>query len=176
MAVTEPPGDFNYLWDDLGEIDEDYGFDDFDNPYDMRSSTMPARDQTPVPWYRASAAMLAMGAIGVAVVAILVSAVLLVSRESRGAPKVAPATTVPSSSAPRTIESSVIATAPPSPPPQGPSEVTASAPVAAAPHPQPQAPTKPPEIGVTRTPVTRTQISVRPQPRPPEGRQNYPHY
>jgi hypothetical protein len=46
--------------------------------------------------------------------------------------------------------------------------------VPAAPH--EQAPTKPPEIGVTRTPVTRTQISVRPEPRPPGGRQTYPHY
>ena len=71
MAVTEPSGDFDYLWEDLGDLDEDY---------DFRVPSPPP----PPPWYRTPAALVAMGAIGIAVVAILVSAVLLMSRNSRG--------------------------------------------------------------------------------------------
>ena len=166
MAKAKPPGEFDYLLDELDDPDEDFTFDDFG--FD------PCRPP-PVPWYRTTAAIVAIGAIGLAVIAILVSTVLLVSRNSRGqtndvettiatTPSSAPATTPP-----------MIATVPPPPPAEtprptdaespSPAEPTASAPVVVAP-PRHSEPTKPPEIGVTRTPVTRQPISVRPPPVP----------
>jgi hypothetical protein len=157
MALTEPPGEFDYLLDELNDADEDALDDDyFDNdPY-----------QPPRPWYRTTAAMVAIGAMGVAVIAILVSAVLLVSRHSRGTTdNVEPtiATTTPSS-APATTPP-MVATAPPSPPVNPtPSGSTASAPVVVAP-PSHSEPTKPPQVGVTRGPLIRQPISVRPVPR-----------
>ena len=155
MAVTEPSGDFDYLWEDLGDLDEDYDF------------RVPSPPPAP-PWYRTPAALVAMGAIGIAVVAILVSAVLLMSRNSRG-PSVDVETTIATTrQPPPTTAPPMTATVPPGPteaPP--PSEPTASVPVAVEPPRQQQPePTKPPEIGVTRTPVTRSPISVRPNPRP----------
>jgi hypothetical protein len=162
MAATEPPGDFDYLWEDLGEAEENAGFDDYDDP----PSPFRAHRPTPGPWYRATPAMLAMGAIAVAVVAIIVAAVLLVSRDARGRSKVEPTIAIPSSSSSPTTTSAIVATPPPSPPPPPPSptEAIAVAPVPVTP--REQAPAKPPEIGVTRTPVTRSPISVRPEPRP----------
>ena len=158
MAVSEPPGDFDYLWEDLGDTEDDFGFDDFDvEPY----------KPPPPPWYRSNTAMVAIGAIALAVIAILVSAVLLVSRDSRGpAPVVErPVATTPSSAAPTTPP--MIASVPPSAPETPTPTETASAPVVVVAPTQAPRPTDPPEIGVTRTPVTRSQISVSPQPRQP---------
>jgi hypothetical protein len=73
--------------------------------------------------------------------------------------------TAPTSVAPIQVASSE---APPPPPPPEPPPETAASPVNPAPRPNPAyepRPAKPPEIGVTRTPVTRQPISVAPQPR-----------
>jgi hypothetical protein len=160
MALAEPPGDFDYLLKVVDETHGDIGPDDDDfdlDPY-----------QPPPPWYRTTAAMVTIGAMGVAVVAILVSAVLLVSRHSRGTTNnvETPIATTPSS-APATTPPKA-ATVPPSPPESpSPSASTVSPPVVAEPpsQSQPPEPTRPPQIGVTRVPVTRQPISVRPVPR-----------
>lgn len=154
------------LWE-IGALDEDE--DDVFGRFGAPSS--------PQPWYRTSAAVLAMVAIGIAVVAIIVSAVLLMSRGSRAQVRDTdePAiVTTPSTAPPTTLSpTATVAPSPTAPPPSEPpvSAPPASAPVAVEPpRQQPPPPAKPPEIGVTRTPVTRSPISVRPAPRPA-----YPH-
>jgi hypothetical protein len=165
VAVTEPPGDFDYLWEDLGDTD-DFEFDDYDvEPY----------KPPPAPWYRTTVALLAICAIGGAVIAIVVSAVLLFSRTSRGpthdTDPTAPATP---SSAPAKTRPPMIATVPAPPPTESlpsespsESEPTASAPIVVAPPPTHEAtPTAPPRINVTRAPM-----SVSPEPH-----RAFPHY
>ncbi len=130
MAVTEPPGDFDYLWEALGDTDDNVGFDDdYDVGFDDDYSVDRYRRQPPVPWYRTTAAMVAIGAIGIAGIAILVSVVLLMSRDSGGPANTVEttATTTPSA-APETTPPTV-ATVPPSPTDSpSPTESTASAP------------------------------------------------
>ena len=121
----------------------------------------------PPPWYRTKPAMTALIGAAAAAAALVVSAVLLVFR--------GPGTAVEDSTsitpaAPTTVASSERATSPEPPPPGPPPPPETSAePIAPAPAPaqtnRPRAPrsTKAPEIGVTRTPVTRSPISVAPQ-------------
>lgn len=158
MAVTEPPGDFDYLWEALGDTDN-VGSDD-----DYRGDRY--RRQPPVPWYRTTAAMVAIGAIGIAGIAMLVSVVLLISRNSRGPANTVETTAItPPSAAPETTPPAV-AIVPPSPTDSpSPTESTDSAPPVSV-GPRRTEPTKRPEIGVTRTPVTRYPISVSPAPFP----------
>jgi len=199
MAVTEPPGKFDYLLEGLGDtdedldnfenlgydeepVDEDLGFDDDfedddveDDDFEFVVDSYPA---PPVPWYRTTAALLAIGAMGLAGIAILVSAVLLVSRNSRGpAPSLEPTTaittTATATSAPATSEAAETpppaTEAPPSAPtgspvPASPAEPPASAPTVVVP--RQTEPARPPQIGVTRTNITRLPYSVKPPPVP----------
>ncbi len=170
MAVTEPPGDFDYQWEDLGDPDEALEFEEFD----VRPHPAP-----PARWYRTPAAVMAIGAIAIGVVAILVSAALLVSRHSDGpATRVEITTATTPRPSPTATTPPMISAVPPSPTEtpapneptaSAPSEPTADAPVGApvvvTPPPHQPVASKPPEIGVTRSPVTRSPISVRPQPR-----------
>lgn len=113
---------------------------------------------------------------GVGVVANLVSTVLLVSRNSGGEPaSIIESTTVPTttvSSAPALATTPpMVATVPPSTTESPtPTEAVADAPALVAP-PTHSELARMPEIGVTRTPVTRQPISVRPAPVPA-----WPHY
>jgi hypothetical protein len=122
----------------------------------------------PPPWYRTRQALIALAAVAAAIVALVVSVVLLALSGPSDTDKT-PATDT--SSTPTTAASTPDTTSalpPPPPPPPPPPETSASSvapPVYNGPRYQPR-PSKPPEIGVTRTPVTRTQISVAPQPRP----------
>jgi hypothetical protein len=154
MAVSESPSNFDSLWADLGTTEDAYGPDD---------GVVEPHQKPRAPWYRTTAAMTAIGAIGLAVIAMVVSAVLLVSRNSQGPateirPTIAP---TPPPSAPATPPP-MVATVPPAPAETpSPTEVTVDAPVVVAPPPETRV-KKPPEIGVTRTPMR-----VTPQPRQP---------
>jgi hypothetical protein len=143
----------------------------------------------PPPWYRTKQALTALIAASAAVAAIVVSGVLLVFRGQGGEivnEVTSSATpTAPTSAAPVPLASSEAPSSPsspaPPPPPPGPPlppppgpplppppPESAASPVNPAPRYNPTyepRPTKPPEIGVTRTPVTRLPISVAPQPR-----------
>jgi hypothetical protein len=176
MAVTEPPGDFDYLWEALGDTDDvggtrtDFEFDDDDFGFDDGYGIDRHPHKPLVPWYRTTAAMVAIGAIGSAAVAILVSAVLLMSRDS-GEPAstvesttATPTTTAPSA-APETTPPPVAAVPPNPTESPSPAPSPAGAPPVVV-EPRQTEPARPPEIGVTRTPLTRHPISVRPQPVP----------
>ncbi|MGV0810448.1 hypothetical protein ABQF34_00650 [Mycolicibacterium boenickei] len=121
-----------------------------------------------VPWYRTRRAMIALTAAAVAACAIVVSGVLLLLRDSPATEGPEP-TTAPSPSATSPAPSQPLRVgvlpAPPAPPP--PPEQTPQAPSYRPTHRPSQ--TKKPEIGVTRTPVTRSPISVAPQPRQPRN-------
>jgi len=148
------------FWDNQPDIDDSGHFDAFN---DDTWSFTPA----PTPWYRTKQAMTAIVAASAAVAAIVVSGVLLVFRSDGGTANdvtssVTP--TAPTSAAPVQVASSEV---PPPPPPPPPPPETAS-PVNQGPRSNPvveSRPTRAPEIGVTRTPVTRLPISVAPQPR-----------
>lgn len=161
VAVTEPPGDFDYLWDDLGDPDDDYGFDDYDDdPYDP-----PVRH---APWYRTTGALLAICAIAGAVVAILVSAILLMSRNSHGPTQVVIPSPAPTRSSAPAPAPSTVATVPPSASESPSPSATPSAPVIVTPT---HGPSTPSTLGGTSTPVTRSPLSVHPEPHPA-----FPHY
>ncbi|WP_160110925.1 hypothetical protein [Mycolicibacterium houstonense] len=123
-----------------------------------------------VPWYRTRRAMSALIAVAVAACAIVVSGVLLLLGNSPAPDGSEPTTSAPSPSADSPAPSPSLRVgvppAPPAPPPPPPQE-TQQAPVY-RPTQRPTA-TKKPEIGVTRTPVTRSPISVAPQPRHPRN-------
>ncbi|MDT5005931.1 MAG: hypothetical protein QOJ24_3107 [Mycobacterium sp.] len=195
MAERGASGDFDYLREETdgsdgvdvvdegnaytSEPDHDYllaedehkahdGFDAFDeNTWD--------EDFTPVSvttWHRSSQARTLMIASAVALSAIVVSVVLLVFRGSPAADEPAPTESPPP---PTTPLATATATAtveqpppePPAPPPPPPEpSVVNEAPAVIRPTVRPR-PTKQPEIGVTRTPVTRLPISVAPQQRGP---------
>ena len=170
MSEREAGGSFDYLWDDppptpdAGPNAGRDGFDAFDiNTWNFKPA--------PVPWYRTRGAAIALIAAGVAASAIVVSLVLLLLRGSSPVvdedepTSVAPtATTAPPSPSP-----SLRVGVPPAPPPPPPP------PAQEAPRRPVYRPTqrpsenKKPEIGVTRTPVTRSPISVAPQPRHPRN-------
>jgi hypothetical protein len=132
----------------------------------------------PTPWYRTRLASIAMVAVGLAVIAIVVSAVLLAFS---GPPKTEQTPATRTSSTPTTAASTSEATSalpppppptrpsPPPPPPPPPPPETAAPPVQPPVYNRPRSEPRPnrgPEIGVTRTPVTRSPISVAPQPVP----------
>ncbi|HME47782.1 hypothetical protein [Mycobacterium sp.] len=157
MAQTNPRGRFDYLFDDLTEPDEDLG-------YDGRGLDAYAREL--VPWYRTTPAVLAMVAITVAVVAIVVCAVLLVSRHSRGPGNT---TRPPASATSTTVATTPPTSAPPPPPPppaSSPPEPTETPSAVIVPTNPPRVPPKPPQTGVNLTPITRMPISVQPAPHP----------
>jgi hypothetical protein len=117
----------------------------------------------PTPWYRTQLALIALVAVAVAVVALVVSVVLLVfDGQSDGDETPSPAT----SSTPTTATTAPQTTSalPPPPPPETSAPPTEPPPVYNGPRSEPRR-TKEPEIGVTRTPVTRSPISVAPRQR-----------
>lgn len=197
MPEKEASGDFDYLWEktdgsdgvdvvDHGvaagdayasEADLDYlladddphphdGFDAFDeNTWD--ESFAPVASP---PWYRSTQARTLLFASGTALAAIVVSVVLLVVKGSpaENAPTPAPSSTVLTTTTPLATATREAPPPLPPPPPPPPSEpaVVNEAPSVVRP-PVRSNPSKAPEIGVTRTPVTRLPISVAPQPRHP---------
>ena len=165
--LDEPDDNF---WDNQPDPGDDPGVaGQFDAFNDNTWSFAPP----PTPWYRTKQALTAIIAATAAIAAIVVSGVLLVLRGSEGT--VDNVTSVPPS-APTSAEPAPMATsgapepslsAPPPPPPPPPPPATAfpvnPAPNYQAPRVQPRQ-TKGPEINVTRSPM-----SVAPQPRSPRG-------
>jgi hypothetical protein len=173
----EPDDNF---WDNQPEVRdvEDTGhFDAFNvNTWSFKP--------TPTPWYRTRQAMTAIVAASAAVAAIVVASVLLAFRgQSETIETVTSSVTptAPTSAAPvvpvvpvqvaSSEAPSPPASAPPAPPPPpAPPAETVASPMNPAPQftptNEPRA-TKPPEIGVTHTPITRLPISVAPQERGP---------
>ncbi|WP_051288912.1 hypothetical protein [Mycobacterium sp. URHD0025] len=123
----------------------------------------------PLPWYRTRPAIIALVATAVAAGAIVVSGVLLLlgdspaSRSPATTPSPQPSATAPTPSPTLRVG---VPPAPPEPPPAPPPE-TPQAPAYRPTHRPTE--TKKPEIGVTRTPVTRSPISVAPHPRHPRN-------
>jgi len=177
VAEREAQGDFGYLIgeaevpyvdptaaapaDDQWEPPEpaqrwDAGFDAFD------ASTW-RFEPAPVPWYRTGQGLTALIATTVAAIALVVSAVLLVFRGTGATVEETTPVTPPAPTT--TIAPSATTSAPPPPPPPPPPPETSEAPPPPAQVIVPRTPraTKEPEIGVTRTPVTRSPLSVAPQ-------------
>jgi len=183
----EPNDNF---WDNQPDPDEPGHFDAFNiNTWNCTPA--------PTPWYGTRQAVTAIIAASTAMVAIVVSAVLLVFRgEGNTVDDVTSSVTptAPTSAAPVEVASSEAPPPPPplpplpetaSPPPETaspPPETASPPPETASPPPETASPvntapsynptyqprpTKEPEIGVTRTPVIRSPISVAPQPRGP---------
>jgi hypothetical protein len=113
----------------------------------------------PPPWYDSTQAKLAIAAVSLAAVALVVSIVLLLFQGSSGEDSEPSPTTT---TAPTTTTVSSEAPPPPPPPPPPTSQTPEQAPVIVRPR-QPTRQSNKPEIGVTRTPVTRSPISVSPQ-------------
>jgi hypothetical protein len=136
----------------------------------------------PRPWYRTKQATIALVAVASAAVAVPVVLLVLPSgpatrpEESTSVSPKASTSAQPatSSAQPMPTNAPPPLPPPPPPPPPPPTEDTGSAPADTQPYPwsRPAAPepTERPDIGVTRTPVTRAPISVAPHPRqPPEN-------
>lgn len=185
MAQREASGDFDYLIDDTVDVEDaaDSGAQtpaDFFDPEkapgrDMRFDAFDEDtwyfEPAPPPWYRTRLNLGILIAAGIAAIALVVSVVLLVVRApepavDRNDKPVRPSvqTTAPARAPSPRNES------PPPPPPPPPPREEASPPPAAPPPPATYRPRTPaprsgrePEIGVTRTPVTRSPISVAPQ-------------
>jgi hypothetical protein len=157
----EPDDNF---WDSPSDSDD---FPNDNGHFDAFNDNTWSFTPAPPPWYRTKPALTAILAASAAVAAIVVSGVLLVFRGPANTvdevtSSVTP--TAPTSAAPVPVATS--AEPPPPPPPPPPPETASSVNTAPryTPTYQPR-PTKPPEIGVTRTPITRAPISVAPQPR-----------
>jgi hypothetical protein len=164
-----PPEDFDYAMRDDDQWDDpDDGFwsneaeADRTEPFDAFDSNTWHFEPAPPPWYRSKQALTALTAAAAAAVALVISAVLLVFRPGTAMDET---TYVTPTAPPTTAASTELATSAAPPPP--PAE-TSAAPIEPGPvqtyRPRnPPRTTKQPEIGVTRTPVTRSPISVAPQ-------------
>jgi hypothetical protein len=159
-AGAEPYGDQELYRDQY--LDE---YADPDDQFDAFNANTWQFKAPPVPWYRTRQALIALAAVVAAIVALVVSVVLLAFR----GPSDTDDTPATDTSATPTTAASTPETTSELPPPPPPAPETSPPPSAPPPvYNRPrgeQRPTKQPEIGVTRTPVTRTQISVAPQPR-----------
>ncbi|GAT10992.1 hypothetical protein H7I77_06080 [Mycolicibacterium novocastrense] len=185
MARREVSGDFDYLIDDPVDVADaaDSGADADAEVFDP--AKVPGRDMlfdafdenswyfapAPPPWYRTKRNLSLLLAAAIAAVALVVSAVLLVfgapgEPADREPEPVRPTvqTTAPARTSPQSPST------PPPPRPAPPPRVETSAAPVAPPPPATYRPRTPPtrtgrdpEIGVTRTPVTRSPISVAPQ-------------
>ena len=187
VVEREAPGDFDYLFDDQADADEsaerapDDLYDDLDGENVWERDAASADDgafdafdtntwyfaPAPTPWYRTKPAVTALIAATAAMVAIVVSGVLLVLRAPGGSNDATTTVTptAPTSAAPETVaSSSALPPPPPPPPPETSASSVNTAPDVDRPRVRPRE-SKEPEIGVTRTPVTRSPISVAPQPR-----------
>jgi hypothetical protein len=187
VAEREAPGDFDYLFDDQADADglsdgaPDDPWDDLDgenvwdrDPESADDGAFDAFDTNtwyfkpaPTPWYRTKPAVTALIAATAATAAIVVSGVLLVFR-APGDTDDATTTVTPTAPTSAAAETPASSSAVPPPPPPPPPETSASSVNTAPDVNYPRVPpreSKQPEIGVTRTPVTRSPISVAPQPR-----------
>jgi hypothetical protein len=167
----EPDDNF---WDNRPDPDDSSGVDpEFDGHFDAFNNTTWSFAPPPTPWYRTKPALTAIIATSAAMAAIVVSGVLLAFRGpdstvEQMTSSVTP--TAPTSAEPAPLATSAEPEPPLLPPPPPPPET--ALPVNTGPRYNPPAqsrPTKAPEIGVTRTPVTREPISVAPQPRGPRN-------
>ncbi|KUH85416.1 MULTISPECIES: hypothetical protein [unclassified Mycobacterium] len=174
MAEREASGDFDYLSDIVDVADADEARDDELPEPNMAFDAFDERtwyfEPAPPPWYRTKPMLTVLVAASVAAVALVVSGVLLMFR-GPGEPAGEEATTV-TPTAQTTAAPARTASAPRKspPPPAAPPPVVRSAAPAAPP---PAATNRPPppqtratrdaEFGVTRTPVTRSPISVAPR-------------
>jgi len=166
-APPKDPGDD--LWDEPDDNfwDNRTVSDDFPNDsghFDAFNDNTWSFKPAPTQWYRTKPALTAIVAASAAVAAIVVAGVLLVFRGPAGTVDEVTGSLTPTSAEPPPVATSA---EPPAPLPPPPPPETAS-PVNTAPSQNPAyqpRPTKAPEIGVTRTPVTRAPISVAPQPR-----------
>jgi hypothetical protein len=147
------------VWNNDARVVTDESFDAFE------PSTW-TFEPAPTPWYRTRPAVTALLATTAAAAAIVVSGVLLLFRIPSTSLE---ETTSITPTAPTNAPSRQLATsAPPAPPQPPPPPETSAAPINTAPVQtnRPRSPsrtTKDPEIGVTRTPATRSPISVAPQ-------------
>jgi hypothetical protein len=169
-ALPEPvsPEEFDYaLRDDDQWDDPDDGF--WSNEAERERNGFDAFDEStwyfeaaPPPWYRTKRVLTALIATVAAAAALVVSGVLLVFR---GPGTAVDESTSVTPTAPTTAESTELATsaAPPPPPPETSAPPIDPGPVQTYRPRNPPRTTKEPEIGVTRTPVTRSPISVSPQ-------------
>jgi hypothetical protein len=159
------------LWDEPDDNFWDNEPDSDDSPNDNRhfdafnDNTWSFRPAPP-PWYRTKQALTAIVAASAAVAAIVVAGVLLAFRGPASAVDEVTGPVTPT--APTSAEPAPVPTSAEPPPPLPPPPPETASPVNTAPRQNPAyqpRPTKAPEIGVTRTPVTRAPISVAPQPR-----------
>ena len=158
------------LWDDP---DDDFWDRDPQDDFDAFDANTWHFKPAPTPWYRTKQSMTALIAAAAAMAAIVVAGVLLVFRTPVTPPtsddhKATMTPKAPTSAAPATVASSAELPPPPPPPPETSASSVNTAPDVDYPRVQPR-PTKEPEIGVTRTPATRSPISVAPQPRRPRN-------
>lgn len=159
-------------WDD-GSHDTEPG-PSADPRFDAFDSSTWYFEPAPPPWYRTKQTLAVLVAAAVAAVALVVAGVLLAFRApgTTAVDEVSSVTQTAATTAASRTASPTSALPPPPPPPPSPAE-TSAAPAASAPAPapvqtnRPRSPstrtTKEPEIGVTRTPATRSPISVAPQ-------------
>lgn len=133
-------------------------------PFDAFNDSTWHFTSPPPPWYRTRPAVMTIAAASVAAVTLVVSTVLLAfTGPADDSVPTQESTHESTSSAPAaTTTSRSPLPPPPPPPPPPPSEPAQSGGGGQRVDPRP---TKKPEIGVTRTPVTRNPISVSPQPR-----------
>jgi hypothetical protein len=151
---------------------EDQYVDPDDDRFDAFNANTWHFKAPPTPWYRTRQALIALAAAAAALIALVVSVVLLAFRgpsDTDETPTTDTSSTLTTAaSTPETTSALPPPPPPPPPPPSPPPETSASSiappPVYNRPRGEPRQ-TKQPEIGVTRTPVTRSQISVAPQPR-----------
>ncbi|MGV0743289.1 hypothetical protein [Mycolicibacterium sp. XJ870] len=177
VSEREAGGGFDYLWEEPApgpEVGSDArpdtgpdagpdGFDAFDiNTWNFKPA--------PVPWYRTRGAAIALIAAGVAAAAIVVSVVLLLLRDAPSSvDRDEPTSVAPTAgTTPPTPSPTLRVGVPPAPPPPPPPTQEAPRSPVYRPTQRPRE-SKKPEIGVTRTPVTRSPISVAPEPRRPRN-------
>lgn len=162
--VQNSPRRFDYLFEDLraagGVVSEHAGDLDADDDVGYEGHRLDALRQQRVPWYRTTPAVAALAAIGVAVIAILMSGVLLVAGQSRGRGHVQPPVTPTATTTPASSSARASASVPPPPAPTN----TASQILVPPPPPPPRPSAAPPPTGGIRAPITRPPMSVAPAP------------
>ncbi|BBZ20087.1 hypothetical protein [Mycolicibacterium gadium] len=189
MAEREASGDFDYLIGDLPEAPsesedsdgdeallesapaDDYEPARHDHPpgaFDAFDADTWYFEPAPAPWYRGRHVLALWIAAGTAAAALVVSAVLLIVRNPAPDVDTTTPTEAPSTTTAVSTERTTSSEVPPPPPPETSAEPIDPGPAQTVrPQNPPPRSTRPPEIGVTRTPVTRSPISVAPQPRGP---------
>lgn len=134
-------------------------------PFDAFNDSTWHFKSPPPPWYRTRPAVMTIAAASVAAVTLVVSTVLLAfTGPADDSVPTHESTHESTSSAPATTNTSRSPLPPPPPPPPPPPSSEPAQSGGGGQRVEPR-PTKKPEIGVTRTPVTRNPISVSPQPR-----------